>query len=239
MVDFNNFSESSLKIINLAKEESRSLGHNFVGSEVLLLGLLNAGNGATQVLNAAGIRLESARSEVVKIIGRGSGYVSNNAPFTPDARRALETAISLACEQGFVFVEPEHLLLSIVELGDGFALKVIENLSASIPHLRDATMTQLQTLPRQPLPEQVLESETQSNLLPVIPPVSRTAPKLVSITTLPQETGRWVAEVSSSGSVLDGPYFKSIGYGDNDYKAIADALESLARMYRNFRAETD
>ncbi|MBV8884821.1 MAG: hypothetical protein JO235_12615 [Chroococcidiopsidaceae cyanobacterium CP_BM_RX_35] len=66
-----------------------------------------------------------------------------------------------------------------------------------------------------------------ASLLPAIPSVGRTAPRSLYIITLPQETGRWVAQVNT-GSTLDGSSFRSIGYGDTNFKAIAEALESIA-----------
>lgn len=76
MFKLKSFSERSLKVINLAQEESHRLGHNFIGSEQLLIGLLSADNSTTQLLNAEGITLEATRLEVEKIIGRGSGFVA-------------------------------------------------------------------------------------------------------------------------------------------------------------------
>ncbi|MBW4637181.1 MAG: hypothetical protein KME05_02905 [Gloeocapsa sp. UFS-A4-WI-NPMV-4B04] len=238
MFDFKNFSERSLKVIHLAQEESHRLGHNFLGSEQLLIGLLSADNSTTQLLKAEGITLEATQLEVEKIIGRGAGFVAMEIPSTARARRAIKTAMAIAREQGIIIVEPEHLLLAIIDLGEGLSLRVLENLSISVPQLREATLNQIQSLPQQAPPQPVREPETQtSSLLPVIPPVGRTAPRmLMNVITLPQETGRWVAEVNASGSVLDGPNFRSIGYGDTDYSAIAQALESLARMYRDYKA---
>lgn len=237
MLDIKNFSESFRQVIILATEESRRLGHNFVASEQLLIGLLSADNGATQILVAAGASLEAAQTEVEKIIGRGSGFLAIELPFTPNAKRAIETAMVTAREQGFMYVEPEHLLLSIVALEQQMiAQRILENLGVAIGQLREATLAQIQTLPQQIAPQQTRQSEDQTSLLsPAIPPVSRAVPKLLNITTLPQETGRWVAQVSAS-SILDGPSFRSINYGDTEFEAIASALESLARMYRDYRA---
>lgn len=232
MPTLENFSENSLKAINLAKDEARRLGHNFIGSEQLLIGLLGVA-GTTQLLNATGVSLDAIQVEVEKIIGRGSGFVAVEIPFTPNARRAIETASATVYGQGR-FVEPEHLLLGIVDLENGVALKLFKNLGLSIPKLREAILAQIQTPLQQPTPQQVWESETQSSLLPAIPPFREDVPKSIYATTLPQENGRWVAEVRAS-RLLDGPNFRSIGYGDNEFQAIAEALESLARMYRNYK----
>ncbi len=234
MPELNNFSESSLKVISLAQEESHRLGHNFVGSEQLLLGLVGTESGAAQLLKAAGVSLETARAEVERVIGRGSGYVNTKSPFTPNARRAIDMAISTAREQGLPLVEPEQLLLAIIDTEGGLALKVLERLCASISQLRGSTLEQLQR-PQQQAPQQARQPNQEINLLPAIPPVRRSAHKLVTITTLPQETGRWVAEVRAGG-LLDGPSFSSLSYGDSDFEAIAQALESLARMYRDYKS---
>lgn len=236
MLDIKSFSESFRQVMTLATEESRRLGHNFVASEQLLIGLLSADNGATQLLVAAGASLEAAQTEVEKIIGRGSGFVAVELPFTPNAKRAIETAMATARKQGFIYVEPEHLLLGIIASEQTIAQRVLKNLGIAIEQLREATLAQLQTLPQQIAPQPARQSEYQTSLLPpAIPPVSRAVPKSLNVTTLPQETGRWIAQVSAS-SVLDGPSFRSINYGDTEFEAIASALESLARMYRDYRA---
>ena len=90
MLDLKSFSESCRQVIIFATEESLRLGHNFVASEQLLIGLLRTDNGATQLLVAAGTSLEAATAEVEKVIGRGAGFVSSELPFTPDAKRAIE-----------------------------------------------------------------------------------------------------------------------------------------------------
>ena len=74
---FERFTEKAIKVIMLAQEEARRLGHNFVGTEQILLGLIGEGTGvAAKVLKSMGVNLKDARIEVEKIIGRGSGFVS-------------------------------------------------------------------------------------------------------------------------------------------------------------------
>lgn len=233
---FNHLSDRSLQVLSAANQEALRLGHNFVGAELLLLGLLRTDNGAAQLLSAAGVSLESARSGVEHFIGRGSGHVNASPPLTPRAEQTLERAVKTAHEQGFPLVEPEHLLLALLDCQDAVSHRVLENLDTSIPQLREATLLQIQTLPRSPAPQPVLDSGTETSLLPAIPPIERNAPKQLSVHTLPQESGRHVAEVNSWGNILSGPNFRSIGYGDTEFEAIAQALESLARIYRDYRA---
>lgn len=234
MLEFKNISNRARKSFNRAIAESHFLGHNFIGSEQLLLGVLGVDEAIAQLI---GVNLESARAEVEKIIGRGSGYVATNPPLTPGAKRVMQIATAIACEHSFAQVEPEHILLAIADLTDNVAFKVLENLGVLIPQLQLAILTRMRSLPQHPVSptDEIDESVTsESSLLPAIPPTNRVAPTLLNITTLPQENGRWVAQASTCSSG-ECPSFRSIAYGDTDFQAIADALESLAQMYRNYR----
>lgn len=100
---FERFTEKAIKVIMLAQEEARRLGHNFVGTEQILLGLIGEGTGiAAKVLKSMGINLKDARVEVEKIIGRGSGFVAVEIPFTPRAKRVLELSLEEARQLGKV-----------------------------------------------------------------------------------------------------------------------------------------
>lgn len=100
---FERFTEKAIKVIMLAQEEARRLGHNFVGTEQILLGLIGEGTGiAAKVLKSMGINLKDARVEVEKIIGRGSGFVAVEIPFTPRAKRVLELSLEEARQLGNV-----------------------------------------------------------------------------------------------------------------------------------------
>lgn len=101
---FERFTEKAIKVIMLAQEEARRLGHNFVGTEQILLGLIGEGTGiAAKVLKSMGINLKDARVEVEKIIGRGSGFVAVEIPFTPRAKRVLELSLEEARQLGISF----------------------------------------------------------------------------------------------------------------------------------------
>ncbi len=98
---FERFTEKAIKVIMLAQEEARRLGHNFVGTEQILLGLVGEGTGiAAKVLKSMGVNLKEARVEVEKIIGRGSGFVAVEIPFTPRAKRVLELSLEEARQLG-------------------------------------------------------------------------------------------------------------------------------------------
>ena len=98
---FERFTEKAIKVVMLAQKESRRLGQNFVGTEQTLLGLTGESTGiAAKVLKGNGMNLKEARIEVHKLIGKGSGFVAVEIPFTPRARRVLELALEEAKQLG-------------------------------------------------------------------------------------------------------------------------------------------
>ncbi|KAK1358004.1 chaperone protein ClpC, chloroplastic [Heracleum sosnowskyi] len=134
---FERFTEKAIKVIMLAQEEARRLGHNFVGTEQILLGLIGEGTGiAAKVLKSMGINLKDARVEVEKIIGRGSGFVAVEIPFTPRAKRVLELSLEEARQLGHNYIGSEHLLLGLLREGEGVAARVLENLGADPNNIR-------------------------------------------------------------------------------------------------------
>ena len=91
------FTEEPIKVIMLAQEEERRLGHNFVGTENILLGPIGEGTCiAAKVLKCMGINHGEVRIEVEKVIGRGSGFVAIEIPFTPRAKCVLEMSLEEA-----------------------------------------------------------------------------------------------------------------------------------------------
>ena len=134
---FERFTEKAIKVIMLAQEEARRLGHNFVGTEQILLGLVGEGTGiASKVLKSMGVNLKDARIEVEKIIGRGSGFVAVEIPFTPRAKRVLELSLEEARQLGHNYIGTEHLLLGLIRESEGVAARVLENLALDLSKIR-------------------------------------------------------------------------------------------------------
>ena len=135
---FESFSERAIKVIMLAQEEARRLGHNFVGTEQILLGLVHENNGvASKVLLSIGLNLRDARYEVEKIIGRGSGFVAVEIPFTPRAKKILEFSLHAAKLLDDNYIGTEHLLLGLIEEGQGVAARVLENLGLDLSLIKE------------------------------------------------------------------------------------------------------
>ena len=134
---FERFTEKAIRVIMLAQEEARRLGHNFVGTEQVLLGLIGEGTGiAAKTLKSMGVTIKDARAQVEKIIGRGSGFVAVEIPFTPRAKKVLELSWDEARQLGHNYIGTEHLLLGLIREGEGVAAKVLENLGVDLNKCR-------------------------------------------------------------------------------------------------------
>jgi len=134
---FEKFTEGSIKVIMVAQEEARRMGHNFVGTEQLLLGLIGQRNGiAAKALKKLKITLRNTRKEIQLYIGRGSGFVSSEIPFTPRAKRVLEMALIEGKDIGQNYVGTEHLLLALLSETDGVATRTLDKMNVNIPRLK-------------------------------------------------------------------------------------------------------
>ncbi len=141
---FEHFTDKAIKAIMLAQEEARSLGHNLVGTEQILLGLIAEGTGvAAKVLTEQGVTLQATRLEVEKIIGRFSRFVPAEIPFTPKAKGVFEQAFEEARQLGHNYIGPEHLLLGLLREGNGVAAKVLEHLGVDSTKVRTAVIKAL------------------------------------------------------------------------------------------------
>ncbi len=141
---FERFTEKAIKVIMLAQEEARRLGHNFVGTEQILLGLIGENTGAgSKVLKSMGVNLKDARIEVENFIGRGSGFVAVEIPFTPRAKRVLELSLEEARQLGHNYIGTEHLLLGLIKEGEGVATRVLENLNVDLSKVRSQIIRSL------------------------------------------------------------------------------------------------
>ena len=104
----------------LAQEEARLLDHNYIGTEHLLLGLVSEGEGlAARALTSLDISLETVRSQVEAVIGRGGTLPAGHIPFTPRAKKVLEFALREALQLGHNYIGTEHILLGLIREGEG------------------------------------------------------------------------------------------------------------------------
>jgi ATP-dependent Clp protease ATP-binding subunit ClpC len=138
---FEKFTEGAIKVIMLSQEEARRMGHNFVGTEQLFLGVVGQRQGmGAKALKSFGVTLKKARKEVENYIGRGTGFVASEIPFTPRAKRVLEMAVQEGKDIGQNYVGTEHILLALLAEEDGVAIRTIEKLGVDIAQLRKKTL---------------------------------------------------------------------------------------------------
>jgi ATP-dependent Clp protease ATP-binding subunit ClpC len=138
---FERFTDRARRVVVLAQEEARLLNHNYIGTEHILLGLLNEGEGiAAQALESLDIDLASVRDEVVKIIGQGQQSPSGHIPFTPRAKKVLELSLREALQLGHNYIGTEHILLGLIREGEGVAAQVLQQLGAELQKVRQTVI---------------------------------------------------------------------------------------------------
>src|SRR6056300_737106 len=134
---FERFTDRARRVVVLAQEEARRLNHNYIGTEHILLGLIQEGEGhAAKALEELSINIDSVRSEVVEIIGEGQQSPSGHIPFTPRAKKVLELSLREALQLGHNYIGTEHILLGLIREGEGVAAQVLVKLGADLSRVR-------------------------------------------------------------------------------------------------------
>ena len=145
---FERFTNAARRVIVLAQEESRLLGHDHIGTEHLLLGLVADREGiAAGVLTELGIDLGTARSEVEEVVGRGDEMARGHIPFTPRAKKALESSLRAALDLNADHIGTEQILLGIVHDYEGAAAAVLAKHGASPEAVRAHVRSRLEAGP--------------------------------------------------------------------------------------------
>ena len=130
------FTDRARRVVVLAQEEARTLNHNWIGTEHILLGLIHEGDGVGgKALESLGISLDTVRQEVEEIIGQGPHMPSGPIPFTPRAKKALELALRESVQLGHGYIGTEHILLGLIREG-GVAAQVLVKLGADLNRVR-------------------------------------------------------------------------------------------------------
>jgi ATP-dependent Clp protease ATP-binding subunit ClpC len=138
---FDRFTDRARRVIPLAQEEARLLGHNYIGTEHLLLGLIHEGEGvAAKALEEFGISLEAVRVQVQETIGQGQTAPTGHIPFTPRAKKVLELSQREALQLGHDYVGTEHLLLGLLREGEGVAAQVLAGFGADHARVREQVL---------------------------------------------------------------------------------------------------
>jgi len=136
---FDRFTERARKVMTLARQEAQKLNNDYIGTEHILLGLVQEGSGvAAQVLKNLDVDLRKVRAEVERLVEHGTSPVSGTQlPFTPRAKRVLELALEEAQNLGHNYIGTEHLLLGLIRESDGPAAHVLQNLGVKPEDVRE------------------------------------------------------------------------------------------------------
>ena len=141
---FERFTERARQVVVLAQDEARALGHGYIGTEHLLLGILREEEGlGGRVLASLGVTVEGARDQVARIVGRGEEPPTGQIPFTPHAKRMLELSLREALSLGHNSIGTEHILLGLVRANDGVGAQVLAQFGLFAEHVRNRVITLL------------------------------------------------------------------------------------------------
>jgi ATP-dependent Clp protease ATP-binding subunit ClpC len=159
---FDRFTDRARKVMNLAKQEAQRLNHEYIGTEHILLGLVQEGSGvAANVLRNMNIDLKKIRTEIEKIVkGSPTMVTMGNLPFTPRAKKVLELALEEASQLGHNYIGTEHLLLGLIKENEGIAARVLLNLGVKLEDVREEVLEFLGADPRTEEEEPAQTEET-------------------------------------------------------------------------------
>jgi ATP-dependent Clp protease ATP-binding subunit ClpC len=139
---FDRFTDRAKKVMALARQEAQRFNHEYIGTEHMLLGLIQEGSGvAANVLKAMNVDLERIRQEIEKIVKTGPPTVtSGQLPFTPRAKKVLELSMEEASQLGHNYIGTEHLLLGLIREQEGIAAQVLMNLNIKLEDVRQEVL---------------------------------------------------------------------------------------------------
>src|SRR5437868_5963345 len=139
---FDRFTDRARRVMGLARQEAQRFNHEYIGTEHILLGLIQEGSGvAANVLRNLDIDLDKIRREVEKIVQSGPSMVTmGQLPFTPRAKKVLELAVEEASNLGHNYIGTEHLLLGLIRENEGIAAQVLLNLGTKLEEVREEVL---------------------------------------------------------------------------------------------------
>ncbi len=138
---FERFTERARQVVVLAQEEARTLKHNYIGTEHILLGLLREEEGIpARVLESLGVTLQRTREQVTRIVGSGEELTTGQIPFTPRAKKVLELSLREALSLGHNYIGTEHILLGLVRENEGVAARILLDFDADAEKVRNEVL---------------------------------------------------------------------------------------------------
>ena len=134
---FERFTDRARRVVVLAQERARALGHDYIGTEHILLGLIEEGAGvAAKALEATGLSLDGIREEVEEIVGRSQDVSSGHIPFTSDAKKVIEVSLRESLQLGHNYIGTEQLLLGLIRVNRGVSADILSRHGVDLDTMR-------------------------------------------------------------------------------------------------------
>jgi ATP-dependent Clp protease ATP-binding subunit ClpC len=140
-----NFTPRAIQVLVLARKEAERLNHNFIGTEHVLVGLIELGNGvAVNILKKFGLNLENVRKEIERLCSAGScEKISGQIPYTPRTKKVLARAYNEAQALGYKYAGTEHLLLGLLAETDGMAWRIFKMANIDYETIRKEILVEI------------------------------------------------------------------------------------------------
>src|SRR5262245_22488842 len=189
---FDRFTDRARKVMALARKEAQRFNHDFIGTEHILLGLIQEGSGvAANVLKNLGVEINKIRSEIEKNVQSGPSMVTmGQLPFTPRAKKVLELSMEEANELGHNYIGTEHLLLGLLRENDGVAAQVLQDLGLKLEEVRNEVLELLGAEMQQENPIQQTQPKTGRSKTPALDAFGRDLTELAREGKLDPVIGR-------------------------------------------------
>ncbi|MBC8389792.1 MAG: ATP-dependent Clp protease ATP-binding subunit [Actinobacteria bacterium] len=166
---FERFTERARKVVVRAQDEARFLKQNYIGTEHILLGLIDEKEGiAARVFYELNITFEDIRSAVKEVVTEGTSESYEHIPFTPRAKKVLELSLREALQMGHNYIGTEHILLGLLREGEGVAARVLNGMGITLDNVKEKVKELLSKQSYYLEPERALSDKSQKKVLKML-----------------------------------------------------------------------
>jgi ATP-dependent Clp protease ATP-binding subunit ClpC len=166
---FERFTERARKVVVKAQDEARFLKQNYIGTEHILLGLIDEKEGiAAKVFDELNINFEDIREAIKDVVTEGTSESYEHIPFTPRAKKVLELSLREALQMGHNYIGTEHILLGLLREGEGVAARVLNSLGITLDNVKEKVKELLNKQSYYSQPEKSLSGRSQKKSLKML-----------------------------------------------------------------------
>ncbi|HEY4662076.1 MAG TPA: ATP-dependent Clp protease ATP-binding subunit [Candidatus Humimicrobiaceae bacterium] len=166
---FERFTERARKVVVKAQDEARFLKQNYIGTEHILLGLINEKEGmAARVFYELNVSFDNIRSAVREVVNEGTSESYEHIPFTPRAKKVLELSLREALQMGHNYIGTEHILLGLLKEGEGVAARVLNGMGITLDIVKEKVKELLSKQSYYSEPERVASEKSQKKVLKML-----------------------------------------------------------------------